>query len=112
MATVPLARRSNAGAFLFPAPRYSHAMPTLFDPLAWLRSKGAVASLDSAGEVQILFDQCTSRETRERIKRTIFRYYRPLLRMQLDVPDGTRPRTVQQLVASGRLRVVEGRYRV
>lgn len=85
-------------------------MPTLFDPLAWLRSKGAVASLDAAGEVQLLFDQYTPRETRERIKRVIFRWYRPVLRLQLDVPPGTRPRTVQQLVASGRLRVVEGRY--
>lgn len=87
-------------------------MPTLFDPLAWLRSKGAVASLDAAGEVQLLFDQYTSRHDRERIKRVLARYYRPVLRLQLDVPDGTRPRTVQQLIASGRLRVIEGRYRV
>lgn len=85
-------------------------MPTLFDPLAWLRSKDVTVALDKAGEIELLFNEYTNRETRERIKRVIHRYYRPVLRLQLDVPDGTRPRTVQQLIASGRLRVVEGRY--
>ena len=87
-------------------------MPTMFDPLHWLRSKGAVASLDKDGEVQLLFSEHTNRETMERIKRVIARYYTGLIKMQLDVPPGTRPRTVQQLVASGRLRIVEGKYRV
>ena len=86
-------------------------MPTMFDPLSWLHSKGAVASLDKSGEVALLFDQYTPRPMRERIKR-VMEPYRALLRLQLDVEPGTRPRTVQQLVASGRLKIVEGRYRL
>lgn len=34
-------------------------MPNMFDPLHWLATKGAVASLDKDGEVQPLFDQYT-----------------------------------------------------
>ena len=81
----------------------------MFDPLHWLATKGAVASLKD-GEVQLLFSEYTNRETRERIKRVIARYYTGLLKMQLDVPPGTRPRTVQQLRAAGRLKIVEGKY--
>ena len=86
-------------------------MPTLFDPLHWLATKGAVATLDDAGEVQLLFDQYMPRPMRERIRRVVTPYM-ALLRLQLDVEPGTRPRTVQQLVASGRLKVVAGRYRM
>jgi hypothetical protein len=82
----------------------------MFDPLSWLHSKGAVASLVD-GEVALLFDQHTPQPTRQRIKRVVAPYM-GLLKLQLDVPPGTRPRTVQQLVASGRLRIVEGKYRV
>lgn len=86
-------------------------MPTMFDPIHWLATKGAVASLDNAGEVALLFDQYTPQETRRRIRRVV-EPYTGLMRLQLDVPPGTRPRTVQQLVASGRLRIVEGQYRL
>lgn len=86
-------------------------MPSPFDPLAWLRSKGAAAHIE-AGEIQLRFDQSIRREDRERIRRVIERRYLGLLRLQLDVPAGARPRTVRQLLASGRIRVVEGRYRV
>lgn len=86
-------------------------MAALFDPLSWLHSKGAVATLDKSGEVALLFDQYTPRPMRERIRRVV-EPYRGLLRLQLDVPPGTRPRTVQQLVAAGRLKIMDGRYRV
>ncbi len=90
----------------FPArSRYPVFMPKLFDPLAWLRSKSVTVNLKPDGEIELLFDEYTRRETRERIKRIIFRYYRPVLRLQLDVPPGTMPRTVRQLIAAGRLRV-------
>ena len=82
----------------------------MFDPLFWLRSKGAVASLDKDGGVQLLFSEYTNRETRERIKRVIAKHYAGLLKMQLDVPPGTRPRTVQQLRAAGRLKIIDGKY--
>ena len=86
-------------------------MSTLFDPLSWLHSKGAVATLDDAGEVRLLFDQFMPRPMRERIRRVVTPYM-ALLKLQLDVPPGTRPRTVQQLVAAGRLKLVAGRYRL
>jgi len=87
-------------------------MPTLFDSLAWLHSKDAEALLDPAGHIQFRFDQHVRREDRERIRRVIERWYLPVLRLQLDVKPGTRPRTVQQLMACGRLKIVDGRYRV
>lgn len=89
--------------------RYPGSMPTLFDPLHWLATKGAEASLTPAGEVKLLFDQHTPQKTRVGIRRVISRY-EGLLRLQLDVPKGTRPRTVQQLLAAGKIRLVEGRY--
>ena len=33
-----------------------------------------------------------------------------LLKLQLDVPEGTLPRTVQQLMASKKVKVVEGKF--
>lgn len=87
-------------------------MPTPFDPLAWLYRKDAEAHLDPAGQVQLRFDQHVRREDRERIRRVIERWYLPVLRLQLDVVPGTRPRTVQQLMAAGKLKIVEGRYRI
>ena len=86
-------------------------MPTMFDPLSWLATKGAVAILDKSGEIQFLFDQYTPRPMRDRIRRVV-EPYRALLKIQLDVEPGTRPRTVQQLVASGKLKIVEGWYRL
>lgn len=86
-------------------------MPSPFDPLAWLHSKGAEALID-AGEIQLRFNQSIRRKDRERIRRVIERRYLSLLRLQLDVSAGARPRTVQQLLASGRVRVVEGRYMI
>lgn len=83
----------------------------MFDPLSWLASKGAVATLDDAGEVRLLFEQYMPRPMRERIRRVVTPYM-ALLKLQLDVPPGTRPRTVQQLVAAGRLKLVAGQYRL
>jgi hypothetical protein len=85
-------------------------MPTLFDPLRWLARHGVVATLGPDGEVHLQFDQYMKRDVRERIRR-IARNWAALLKMQLDVPPGTMPRTVRQLIATGRIRVVEGRYK-
>lgn len=87
-------------------------MTALFDPLVWLRSKGAEALVAQDGNLELRFDQYTRRSDRERIKRVIARHYEGLLRLQLDVPAGERPRTVQQLIAAGRVRIVDGRYQL
>ncbi|MEL7641684.1 MAG: hypothetical protein AAGU21_18775 [Solidesulfovibrio sp.] len=86
-------------------------MPTPFDPLAWLASKSTEAFLDPAGQVRLRFGQFVHKEDRARIRRVIERWYLPVLRLQLDVEPGTRPRSVYQLLASGKLKIVEGRYR-
>ena len=82
-----------------------------FDPLAWLASRSTEAYLDDAGRVRLRFGQYVRPEDRERIRRVIGRWYLSLLRLQLDVPEGVRPRTVQQLMATGKLRIGrDGRY--
>jgi len=87
-------------------------MTALFDPLAWLRSKGAEALVTPDEVLELRFDQYTRRPDWERIKRVIGRHYEGLLRLQLDVPAGERPRSVQQLIAAGRVRIVGGRYQL
>ena len=56
-------------------------MPSMFDPLHWLATKGAVASLDKSGEVALLFDQFMPRPMRERIRRVVTPYM-ALLKLQ------------------------------
>lgn len=85
------------------------AMPAPFDPMAWLHSKDAEAVLHPDGALELRFDQHTPQATRQRIRRVIAGYEK-LLRLQLDVPPGTRPRTVYQLLASCRLRIVGNSY--
>lgn len=86
-------------------------MPKPFDPLAWLASKDTEAFLDPAGQVQLRFGQFVRSEDRKRIRRVIA-HYEDLLRLQLDVEPGTRPRSAYQLLASGRLKIVGGQYMV
>lgn len=85
-------------------------MPTLFDPLSWLATKGATASLVATGEAvaPLRVSQSVRQDLRHRIWRVVTPYL-GLLKLQLDVESGTRPRTVQQLLAAGRVRVVAGR---
>ena len=87
-------------------------MPRPFGPMAWLASQSTEAFLDSAGQVRLRFGQFVRLENRERIRHLIERWYLPVLRLQLNVAPGTRPRSVYQLLASGKLKIVEGRYRI
>ena len=114
---LPHKPRDSPGAFLWPhlgagpPPWHLETMPTPFDPLAWLASKSTEAFLDPAGQVHLRFGQFVRQEERLRIRRVIERYL-PVLRLQLDVEPGTRPRSVYQLLANGKLKIVEGRYRI
>ena len=86
-------------------------MPTLFDPLVYLTTLDAYAkvSLDADGERYITLDFKLSVSSKiQRQAKAIAKRYERLLLMQLDVPMDTMPRTIQQLVAAGRVRV-EGR---
>ncbi len=85
------------------------SIPALFDPLAYIRSHGGLVRL-AEGQVVVTFDYAT-RERREDCHR-MARHYDALLKLQLDVPPGEKPRTIQQLVAAGRVVVKGGRYRL
>ena len=52
------------------------------------------------------------RANEARKAQTIRARYERLLLLQLDVAPGDRPRTVQQLVANGKIRVVGGKYKL
>lgn len=86
-------------------------MATLFDPLAYLATLGAYAkvSIDADGDhyITLEFKRGISSKVQLQAKAIAKRYERLLL-MQLDVPMDQMPRTIQQLVAAGRVRV-EGR---
>ena len=86
-------------------------MAMLFDPLNYLRSLGAYAkvSIDADGERYITLDFKLGVSSKVHLQATVIaKRYERLLLMQLDVPMGHMPRTIQQLVAAGRVRV-EGR---
>jgi hypothetical protein len=81
----------------------------LFDPLAYIQSHGGRVRLDG-GQIVVTFEWAT-KTARERCHR-VARRYGALIRLQLNVGPGEIPRTVQQLVAAGRVVVTGGRYRV
>lgn len=86
-------------------------MPTLFDPLAYLATLGAYAkvSLGADGDSYITLD--FKRGIKSKVLLQAKERYERLLLMQLDVPMGTMPRTIQQLVAAGRVRVEGGKFK-
>ena len=85
----------------------------LYDPLLALSALGATACLatDAQGQkaVTLTWSQASSRAD-QRLGAVILARFDRLLMLQLDVPPGHKARTVQQLVASGRVRVVGGRF--
>ena len=90
-------------------------MPTLFDPLAYLATLGTYAkvSIDADGERYITLDFKRGIKSKVQLQaKDIAKRYERLLLMQLDVPMGTMPRTIQQLVAAGRVRVEGRRYKL
>lgn len=97
---------------LFCANGYIHPM-SLYDPLAKLAVLGATAHTghrnDGAPYIYLTWRR-DSGYVNQRKGEAIRKRFERLLLIQLDVQPGHRPRTVQQLVASGRLLVVNGRY--
>ncbi|WP_288229155.1 hypothetical protein [uncultured Desulfovibrio sp.] len=88
-------------------------MCKLFDPLAKLAGLGAYAHVavgpDGRRTVRLTFAKWV-RADGVRKAQAIRERYERLILMQMDVPPGDRPRTVQQLVAAGRVRLANGRY--
>ena len=87
----------------------------LYDPLIALRALGATASLteDVHGQksVTLILSRVSRRGDQRRGTAILARFSR-LLMLQLDVLQGQRPRTVQQLIASGRVRIDGKRYKL
>ncbi|MEA4857922.1 MAG: hypothetical protein AAGU21_01120 [Solidesulfovibrio sp.] len=80
----------------------------LTDPLAVLESKGARVSLVE-GEIRLLFENHVRRDIRKRCYEYAA-HFDALLKVQLDVPPGEDPRTIQQLVGVGRVLWRNGRF--
>lgn len=89
---------------------YRSASRGLTDPLAVLRSKGARVSLVE-GKVQLLFDNHVGRDIRKRCYEYAA-HFDALLKVQLDVPPGEKPRTIQQLVGVGRVLWCNSRFEI
>ncbi len=88
-------------------------MAMLYDPLTALAALGATARLtmDAQGQKSVTLTWSrASRRVDQRKGAAILARFARLLLLQLDVPPGQRPRTVQQLVACGRIRVVDRRF--
>ncbi|HML54301.1 MAG TPA: hypothetical protein PKC79_09415 [Solidesulfovibrio magneticus] len=81
------------------------ALP-LYDPLRWLVDHDIQAHLAPDGVVRLRFRRDVDYADRRRAME-LLDAYAWLLRLQLDVPPGVRPRTVQQLVAAGRLKLAD-----
>lgn len=92
---------------------YVCRMAMLYDPLLTLRALGATARLatDVHGQKSVTLTwSLASRRADQRRGAAILARFARLLALQLDVPPGHKARTVQQMVASGRVRVVGGRF--
>lgn len=86
----------------------------LFDPLIFLRRVGAYVHVDDTpmgARIRLTWRHDT-RWAAQRKGEVIRARFERLLLMQMDVPPGCQPRTVQQLVAAGKIVVADGRYKI
>lgn len=85
----------------------------MIDPLVKLAALGAYphleVSTDGSKNVTLTFARSSTHKAQQRAQALLKRYERLLL-MQLDVKIGCIPRTVQQLVASGRIKIKDGKF--
>lgn len=88
-------------------------MCKLFDPLMRLAGLGAnvhiVADATGQKKVRLTFARFCRKDDVKKAQTIASRFERLIL-LQYDVPPGWWPRTVQQLVAAGKIGVVPGRY--
>lgn len=85
----------------------------LVDPLSVIRRLGADVTLvvEPGGNKAVALHLPTNLRSNDVLRaKRYFETYRKLLLLQLDVPEGGRPRTVQQLVAFGVVKVRGGKY--
>ncbi len=68
-------------------------------------------STDGSKNVTLTFARSSTHKAQQRAQALLKRYGRLLL-MQLDVKPSCIPRTVQQLVASGKIRIENGKFKL
>ena len=94
---------------------YNIRMPLLYDPLYDLTRCGAVPHIVTAADgtksIRLTWRRDARYDAQRKGKAILARFERLIL-MQLDVGEGEKPRTIQQLVASRRVLVVNGRYKL
>ena len=87
----------------------------MIDPLVKLAALGAYphleVSTDGSKNVTLTFARSSTHKAQHRAQALLKRYERLLL-MQLDVKPSCIPRTVQQLVASGKIRIENGKFKL
>jgi len=90
-------------------------MATMIDPLVKLAALGAYphleVSTDGSKNVTLTFARSSTHKAQQQAQALLKRYGRLLL-MQLDVKPSCIPRTVQQLVASGKIRIENGKFKL
>ena len=88
-------------------------MAAMIDPLVKLAALGAYPHLeervDGSKRISLTFARSSTHKAQQQAQALLKRYERLLL-MQLDVKIGCIPRTVQQLVASGRIKIKDGKF--
>ena len=88
-------------------------MPNFTDPLASIATLGAYPSItttpDGTRYITLTYSRASTHKSQRKAQAIVTRFER-LIILQLDVPDGHNQRTVQQLVASRRVLVADGRY--
>ena len=88
-------------------------MEVLFDPLVFLAAVGAYPHLttDDDGTRGIILTYArTSTYHGHKQAQAIAKKFERLLILQLHGPEGTKPRSLQQLITSGRIKVSKGQY--
>jgi len=87
----------------------------MIDPLVKLAALGAYphleVSTDGSKNVTLTFARSSTHKAQQQAQALLKRYGRLLL-MQLDVKPSCIPRTVQQLVASGKIRIENGKFKL
>ena len=88
-------------------------MQGLFDPLVFFAAVGGYPHLatndDGSKSVTLTFVR-TATYYGHKQALAVAKKFERLLILQLNVPEGTKPRSVQQLVGTGRIKVNNGRY--
>jgi len=99
--------------FFLPSLPYPIFMQGFFDPLVFFAAVGAYPHLftndDGSKSVTLTFVRTATYHGHKQALAVAKKFER-LLILQLNVPEGTKPRSVQQLVGSGRIKVNNGRY--